>query len=102
MLDTISSFNESLEISTRCIKHKLTNENSTSLWHKRLGHISKQKIDTLVSDKIPDPLDFTNFDVCVNYVKGKHKNIRRLGASRTSDVLELIHTDIYGSFPMTS
>ena len=52
-----------------------------------------------MSDRILDPLDFIDFDVCVNCIKGKQKNIRILGANRTSDILELIHTDIYGSFP---
>ena len=55
-----------------------------------------------MSNGILDPLDFIDFDVCVNCIKGKKTNIRRLGANRTSDVLGLIHTDIYGSFPMTS
>ena len=40
LLDTITSFNESLHLSTRGIKRKLTDENSTMLWHKRLGHVS--------------------------------------------------------------
>ena len=66
LLDTIVSFNESLHISIRGVKHKLTNENSASLWHKRLGHISKQRIERLVFDGILDPLDFIDFDVCVN------------------------------------
>ena len=34
LLDTIASFNEPLQLSTRGIKQKLTNENSASLWHK--------------------------------------------------------------------
>ena len=99
LLDIIVSFNEFLHISTRGVKHKLTNENSALLWHKRLCHISKRTIERLVSDGILNPLDFIDFDVCVNFIKGNHTNIRRLGANRTSDVLELIHTDICGLFP---
>ena len=102
MLDTITSFNESLHLSTLGVKRKLTNENFASLWHKRLGHISKQRTERLVSDGILDLLDFTDFDVCVNCIKDKQTNIRRLGAKRTSDILELIHTDICGLFPMAS
>lgn len=41
LLDTVASFNETLHVSTRGTKRKLTNENSALLWHKRLGHISK-------------------------------------------------------------
>ena len=102
LLDTIASFNESLHVSAVGIKRKLTSENSPSLWHKRLGHISKRRIERLVSDGILDPLDFMDFDTCVNCIKGKQTNVRRLGANRASDVLELIHTDICGPFPTAS
>ena len=34
LLHTIVSFNESVHLSTRGIKQKLTNENSVTLWHK--------------------------------------------------------------------
>ena len=33
---------------------------------------------------------------------GKKTNIRKLGAERAKDVLELVHTDICGPFPTTS
>ena len=42
LLDNIASFNESLHVSTVGIKCKLNNENSASLWHKRLGHLQKE------------------------------------------------------------
>ena len=34
--------------------------------------------------------------------KGKTNKHRKLGAKRANDILELIHTNIYGHFPMTS
>ncbi|RDX67607.1 hypothetical protein CR513_53502, partial [Mucuna pruriens] len=40
MLDVVSSHNKILQISSRGTNQKLI-ENSTILWHKRLGHISK-------------------------------------------------------------
>jgi len=43
MLDIVSSYNEILQTSSRGTKRKL-NEDSATLWHKRLGHISKQRI----------------------------------------------------------
>ncbi|KAJ4728701.1 Retrovirus-related Pol polyprotein from transposon TNT 1-94 [Melia azedarach] len=98
-LDIIASFNESLDLSSRGTKRKLTNENSAVLWHKRLGHISRQRIKRLVSDEILDPLDFTDFDICVNCIKGKQTNKGRFEANRTLDVLELIYTDICKPFP---
>ena len=61
LLDTIASFNESLHVNTIGVKRKLTDENSASLWHKRLVHISKRRIERLVSDGILNPLDFFRF-----------------------------------------
>ena len=78
------------------------NENSSMLWHKRLGHISNQRIQRLVSDGILDPLDFSDFQVCIECIKGKQTNMTKKNANRCSDVLELIHTDICGPFPTPS
>jgi len=55
-----------------------------------------------VLDEILDLLDLSYFEVCVEYIKGKQTNIRKLGAKRAKDVLELVHTDICGPFPTTS
>ncbi|XP_057755600.1 uncharacterized protein LOC130974762 [Arachis stenosperma] len=90
--------NEILKMDT---KQKL-NENLASLWHKRLGHISKQRIQRLVSDEILGPLNLADFEVCIECIKEKRTNKRKLGAERAKDVLELIHTDIYGPFPTVS
>ena len=40
ILDTIASFNESMQFSIRDFKRILTNENSVALWHRRLDHFS--------------------------------------------------------------
>ena len=102
LLETVASYNETLHVESRGTKRKLNNENSASIWHKRLGHISKGRVERLVSDGILESLDFTNFDVCVDCIKGKQTKTKRLGANRATDVLELIHTDICGSFPTAS
>ena len=78
------------------------NENSSMLWHKRLGHISNQRRQRLVSDGILDPLDFSDFQVYIECVKGKQTNMKKKNANKCSDVLELIHTDICGPFPTPS
>ena len=98
MFDTIASYHETLQLSTQGVKRKLTDENSSSLWHKRLGHISKRRIERLVSYGILDSLDFADFEIYTNCIKGKQTNIRRFGTNKASDVLQLIHTDICGSF----
>jgi len=53
-------------------------------------------------DEILDPLDLSDFEVCIECIKGKRTNIRKLGAKRAKGVLKLVHTDICGPFPTTS
>jgi hypothetical protein len=40
----------------------------------------------------------SDFDPCVQCAKGKQTKVRKYEARRATDVLELIHTDICGSF----
>ena len=40
ILDTIASFNESMQFSIRDFKRILTNDNSVALWHRRLDRFS--------------------------------------------------------------
>jgi len=102
MLDVVCSYNEILQTNSRGTKRKL-NENSTTLWHKHLGHISKQRIQRLMSDEILEPLDLSNFEVCVKCIKVKKKtNMRKLGAERAKYILEQVHTNICGPFPTPS
>ena len=55
------------------------NEVPSILWHRRLEHISFQRIKKLVNDGVLRTLDFTDFETCVNYIKvnyikGKQRN----------------------------
>nr|KAJ0213750.1 hypothetical protein LSAT_V11C400160130 [Lactuca sativa] len=102
MLDIVTSYNETLHVDSRGTKRKLNNENSATLWHKRLGHISKMRIDRLVSDGVLSNLNFTDLKISAECIKGKQTKTKRLDATRSLDVLELIHTDICGPFPSAS
>lgn len=98
LLNTVTSYKETLHVNSYDIKHKLINKNFVSLWHKRLCNISQKRMKNLVSEGIVDSLNFSDLSIYINYIKGKPTNIRRLGANRTLDVLELIHTDICKPF----
>ena len=76
------------------IKRCVVNEDSSALWHQRLGHISIDKIKRLVNDGVLSTLDFTNFETCVDCIKGKQTNKSKRGATRSFSILEIIHTDI--------
>ena len=70
------------------------NEDSSILWHRRLGHISIDTIKKLVNDRVLDTLDFIDFNTCINYIKGKQTNKFKKGTKRSTDVLEIIHSYI--------
>ena len=45
------------------------NENYSMLWHKRLGHISRQRMERFVKDDILQDLDFSDFDTYADCIK---------------------------------
>ena len=48
------------------------------------------------------PLEFSDLEQCIDCIKGKFvKNIKK-GAKRSAGILEIIHTDICGPFPVTT
>lgn len=47
------------------------------LRHKRHGHISNERIDVLVKDEILSNVDFIDFYVCIECIKGKHVDLIR-------------------------
>lgn len=101
MFDIKCPYNKIMQIESHGTKQKL-NENSATLWHKRLGHISKQRIQRFMSDGILRSLDLSDFQVCIQYIKGKQTNKTNFHAERAKNVLELIHTDICGPLPTGS
>jgi hypothetical protein len=55
----------------------------------------------LVKDDILILLNFSNSDYCINCIKGKYaKQVKKGEAKRSDGVLEIIHTDIHGPFPV--
>uniref|UniRef100_A0A6N2KLF5 Integrase catalytic domain-containing protein n=1 Tax=Salix viminalis TaxID=40686 RepID=A0A6N2KLF5_SALVM len=97
-------FSESLfNVENQGIKRSASNEKSALLWHKRLGHISKERMTRLIKKELLPPLDFSDLDVCIECIKGKQtKHITKKPATRSSQLLELIHTDICGPFDAPS
>jgi transposase InsO family protein len=84
-------------------KRSLVNERSAYLWHKRLGHISQERMKRLVRNEVLPDLDFTDLNVCVDCIKGKQtKHHTKKGATRSTELLEIIHTDICGPFDVNS
>jgi len=53
------------------LKWCVVNEDSSMLWHQRLGHVSIEIIKRLVNDGIHSTFDIVDFETCVDYIKGK-------------------------------
>jgi hypothetical protein len=57
----------------------------------------------LIKDDILIPLDFSNSDYCIDCIKEKYtKQVKKGEAKQSAGVLEIIHTDICGLFPVKS
>jgi hypothetical protein len=83
-------------------KHKRCDDaTSVKLWHYHLGHFLRGRIERLIKDDILIPLDFSNSDYCIDCIKRKYvKQVKKGEAKRSAGVLEIIHTDICGLFPI--
>ena len=75
-------------------KRSLVNECSAYLWHKRLGHISKERMQRLVKNEILPNLDFNDLNVCVDCIKGKQTKHTKKEPQEALNFLKL-HTLIY-------
>ena len=76
----------------------------TSLWHRKLGHMSEKWMKMLLSKgKLPE-LKSIDFDMCESCILGKQKNVSFLKTGRTlkAEKLELVHTDLWGLSPVAS
>ncbi|RVW77419.1 Retrovirus-related Pol polyprotein from transposon TNT 1-94 [Vitis vinifera] len=76
----------------------------TSLWHRRLGHMSEKGMKMLLSKgKLPE-LKSIDFDMCESCILGKQKKASFLKTGRTpkAEKLELVHTDLWGPSPVAS
>ncbi|RVW64514.1 Retrovirus-related Pol polyprotein from transposon TNT 1-94 [Vitis vinifera] len=79
------------------------NLSSSMLWHKRLDHISRQRLEILVKDGVLSNLDFSDFETCVICLKGKMTSkTRNEKIDRCGSTLDLIHTDICGPLTPTA
>ncbi|GKC35656.1 retrotransposon protein, putative, ty1-copia subclass [Tanacetum coccineum] len=100
----LSSFNtnDSSMYDIRNKRAKL-NLDSTLLWHCRLGHISKKRIEKLQHDGLLNSTDIKSFEKCVSCMFGKMaRKSYSHQVERAKDILGLIHTDVCAQFRTVS
>nr|GEV48176.1 retrotransposon protein, putative, Ty1-copia subclass [Tanacetum cinerariifolium] len=80
------------------IKAKL-NLDFAFLWHCRLGHINKKRIEKLQHDGLLDSTDIKSFEKCVSCMSGKMaRKPYSHQVKRAKYLLGLIHTNVCGPF----
>ncbi|WJZ90858.1 hypothetical protein VitviT2T_009975 [Vitis vinifera] len=55
-------------------------------------------MERLIKDEILTSLDFSDFTSYVECIKGKYTKVKKKGASRATELLECIHSDIWGPY----
>ncbi|GJR62556.1 retrovirus-related pol polyprotein from transposon TNT 1-94 [Tanacetum coccineum] len=94
MHDLVPNVNSIYNVSTKRAKHNL---DSTYLWHYRLAHISKKRIERLQQEGLLKSTDDESFDQYVSCLSGKmtRKSFPHR-PKRATDLLGIIHTDVCG------
>jgi hypothetical protein len=83
-------------------KQKRTHDASSKLWHCCLGHILRERIEKRVKNEILPPLEFSDLEQCIECIKGNYVKKIKKDAKRSAGILEIIHIDICGLFPVKS
>ena len=102
-VNVVSTENENASSSMNARnKQKRVHDVSSKLWHYRLGHILKGRIERLIKKSILPPLEFSDLEQCINCIKGKYVKKIKKDAKRSAKILEIVHIDIYGPFSVKS
>jgi hypothetical protein len=76
---------------------KLSDDNTSFMWHCRLGHIGVKCMKKVHSDGHLGSLDFDSFDTCEPCLMGKMTRTPFTGfVERAADLLGIIHNDVCG------
>ena len=82
-------------------KRSFIKEKSFLLCHKRLDHISNERVDRLIKYGILPSLDYGDLDIYVDCIRDKLTKTTKNGATHSSNLLEIVHTDISRPFIST-
>jgi hypothetical protein len=63
---SVCNVNEQISLSNKEQKKRKRTHDSLKLWHCRLGHISRGRIENLVENDILPPLEFSDIEQCID------------------------------------
>ncbi|GJS19472.1 retrotransposon protein, putative, ty1-copia subclass [Tanacetum coccineum] len=102
-IDLSDSYTNVSSIYALSNKRSKSNLDSALLWHCRLGHISKKRIEKLQHDGLLNSTDLKAFEKYVPCMSGKMaRKPYTHQVERAKDLLGLIHTDVCGPFKIMS
>ncbi|GJS42588.1 retrotransposon protein, putative, ty1-copia subclass [Tanacetum coccineum] len=94
MHDLVPNVNSIYNVSTKRAKPNL---DSTYLWHCRLAHISKKRIERLQQEGLLKSTDDESSDQCVSCLSSKMtRKLFPYRPERATDLLRIIYTDVCG------
>nr|GEX35432.1 retrotransposon protein, putative, Ty1-copia subclass [Tanacetum cinerariifolium] len=102
-IDLSDSYSNVSSIYALSNKRAKSNLASDLLWHCRLGHISKKRIEKLRHNGLLNSTDRRAFEKCVPYMSEKMaRKTYTHQVERAKDLLGIIHTDVCGPFKIVS
>ena len=77
------------------------------IWHSRFGHLGGKNLKKLVEENLVEGLDYKQCDIkeiCKPCIEGKHhkQKFPKVGGTRATEVLGLVHTDVCGKMDTES
>eukprot|EP00253_Pinus_taeda_P027858 PITA_27858 len=81
------------------VENLVVSGEKTMLWHQRLGHIGEKGLRILHGKGMVEGMSNSSldFDFCENCVYGKQNRVSLpSGGKRTKQILELVHSDVFG------
>ena len=89
------------------VANSAVDEKSLKLWHQRFGHLEVKNLKLLHDQKLLDGMKLNDSDdmkFCEGCVKGKQKrnSLPKGQATRATELLEIVHSEVYGQMQTTS
>jgi len=82
---------------------QVDDDNMTTLWHMRLGHMSERGMAELSRRGLLGSRKTGSLQFCEHCVFGKQTRLRfRRSVHTTRAILDYVHTDLWGDAPVTS
>uniref|UniRef100_A0A1D1Z793 Retrovirus-related Pol polyprotein from transposon TNT 1-94 n=1 Tax=Anthurium amnicola TaxID=1678845 RepID=A0A1D1Z793_9ARAE len=80
-----------------------SDNDATLLWYARLGHMSERGMLELHKKKLLKDVQSCKLDFCECCVLGKQCRVKFVTSRhRSKDILEYVHSDVWGAAPVTS